>query len=73
MWGECFHSPEFAIGEKVVVREGLLKGLKGTVDQINRKMLKISIDAVPGSIMIEIDPRQLISEESGLYYKVASA
>ena len=70
--GECFHSPEFAFGEKVVVKEGPLKGLKGTVGRVNRQMLKISIDGVPGSIMIEIDPRQLISEESGLYFKVAS-
>ena len=70
--GECFYAPEFTIGERVKVREGPLAGLIGIIDEINRKLLRVCIDALPGSIVIEIDPRQLQSEESGLYKVIAS-
>ena len=60
------------VGEKVVVREGPLKGLRGVVDKIQNRLLRIGIEAVPGTIMIEIDPQQVISEESGIYHTVAS-
>ena len=60
------------LGEKVVVREGPLKGLKGVVDKIQNRLLRVGIEAVPGAIMIEIDPRQVIAEESGIYQTLAS-
>ena len=71
--GECFEAPEFSVGEKVMVRKGPLKGLKGTVDEVHQRMLRVGIESLPGGIMIEIDPRQLISEESGIYHTIASA
>ena len=71
--GECFEAPEFSVGEKVMVRDGPLKGLKGTVDIVHQRMLRVGIESLPGGIMIEIDPRQLISEESGIYHTIASA
>ena len=69
--GECFHTPDFAVGERVVVLVGPLTGLCGVVDQINRRLLRVYIDAVPGAIVIEIDPKQLQSEDTGLYKVVA--
>ena len=71
--GECFHAPEFGVGERVVVREGPLTGLRGVVDQVNRGLLRVSIESVPGSIVVEIDPKQLQSEDSGLYMAVAGS
>ena len=70
--GACFDAPEFMVGEKVVVREGPLKGLRGVVDKIQNRLLRVGIEAVPGAIMIEIDPQQVISEESGIYHTAAS-
>lgn len=68
--GECFHTPEFVVGERVVVREGPLTGLRGIVDRVNRSLLRVFIDAVPGSIAIEINPKQLQSENSCLFKAV---
>ncbi|MCH2297960.1 MAG: hypothetical protein MK441_08660 [SAR324 cluster bacterium] len=71
--GEFFEAPEFSVGEKVMVREGPLKGLKGAVYEVHQRMLRVGIESLPGGILIEIDPRQLISEESGIYLTIASA
>ncbi len=65
--GECFHSPDFALGDPVFVREGPLTGLRGVVDKIRRDQLRIHVDALPGSIIIEIDPRQVQLDRDTLY------
>ena len=70
--GECFDAPEFMEGENVMVREGPLKGLRGVVDQVQNRLIKVGIKSFPGGIMIEIDPKDLISEETGIYHTVAS-
>ena len=57
--GQCFYSPEFAKGDLVQIHEGVLKGLIGYIDQVNRSLLRISIDAIPGSIMIEVTPHEV--------------
>ncbi|MBF0238876.1 MAG: hypothetical protein HQM12_14320 [SAR324 cluster bacterium] len=54
--GQCVQSPQFAVGDRVRITQGLLKGLVGCVDRINKKILRISVDSVPGSIAIEINP-----------------
>ena len=69
--GQCFHSPDFAVGDAVFVREGPLTGLRGVVDRVNRRQLRIHVDAMPGSIVIEIDPRQVQLERETLYTVVA--
>ena len=45
--GTCFHTDDFAIGDAVFVREGPMTGLRGVVDKLDHKKLKIHIDAIP--------------------------
>lgn len=71
--GTCFHSPEFAEGDWVCIREGVLKGLRGQVDRVNKKLLRLSIDSIPGSIAIEIHPGFVeLLEQDPLYLATAS-
>ena len=58
--GECFDAPEIMLGEKVMVNGGPLKGLKGIVDQVQNRLIKVGIESFPVGIMIEIDPKYLI-------------
>ncbi len=70
--GHCFHSPEFAEGDWVRVCEGPLTDLVGQIDQVNRKLLRISIDSVPGSIAIEVGPDCVeLLEQDSVYFAVA--
>jgi len=69
--GECFHSPDVVVGDTVLVREGPLTGLRGVVDQVNRRQLRVLVNAMPGSIVIEIDPRQIQLERETMYSVVA--
>ena len=41
------------------VRGGPLKGLRGVVDRMDRNKLHIHVDAIPGSVMIEVEPYQV--------------
>lgn len=71
--GSCFHSPEFAEGDWVSIREGVLKGLTGQVDRVNKKLLRISIGAIPGSIAIEINPNAVeLLEQDPVYLITAN-
>ena len=69
--GECFFATDFAIGDAVLVREGPLTGLKGIIDRIDRKKLHIHVDAIPGSVMIEVNPNQVQYEKDTIYELVA--
>jgi hypothetical protein len=47
--------------------EGPLTGLRGVVDRVNRRQLRVHVNAMPGSIVIEIDPRQIELERETMY------
>ena len=71
--GQCFHTPEFAEGDWVCIQEGVLKGLVGQIDQVNRKLLRISVHSVPGSIAIEVNPQHVeLLEKDSVYMTVVS-
>ncbi len=57
--GEIFSSQEFAVGMSVKVINGPLSGLTGFVDELNNNLIKLGIDAVPGSVSIHIPPEDL--------------
>ena len=70
--GNCFYNTDFKIGDEVFVREGPLLGLYGVIDKIDRKKLHIHIDAIPGSVMIEIEPRLIQFKNDRIYSAVAN-
>ena len=37
------------------------------VDRVNRRQLRVHVNAMPGSIVIEIDPRQIELERETMY------
>ncbi len=65
--GDCFHGTDFVVGDAVIVREGPLTGLRGVIDRMNRKRLYIHVDAIPGSVMIEVEPHQVQLEKEAAY------
>ncbi len=63
--------PDFSPGENVKIISGPLAGLKGVVDQVYKKRLRIYLQSIPSSINIEIDPLHLKSlEKTTLYQSV---
>ena len=70
--GECFHSPEFAKGDFVRVCEGPLTGLVGQIDWAKKKLLRLSVSSVPGSIAIEVNPMYVELIERDPLYATAS-
>ncbi|PCI28587.1 MAG: hypothetical protein COB67_05975 [SAR324 cluster bacterium] len=46
-------------GSWVEVTHGPLKGLKGIVDRVNKEMVHISVDSIPGSVGIELNASYL--------------
>ena len=58
-WGACFCGTDFEVGDAVFVREGPLTGLRGVIDRLDRKKLHIHVDAIPGSVMIDVEPHQV--------------
>ena len=66
--GDCFHGTDLVVGNAVIVREGPLTGLRGVIDRMNSKKLYIHVDAIPGSVMIEIEPHQVQLEKDTAYY-----
>ena len=70
--GDCFHSIDLVVGDNVIVGEGPLKGLRGVIDRMDRKKLYIHVDAIPGSVTIEIDPHQVQLEKDSAYSLVTS-
>ena len=70
--GDCFYSTDFEVGEAVFVREGPLAGLWGVIDRLDSKKLHIHVDAIPGSVMIDVEPNQVQLEKDALYSLVTS-
>ena len=70
--GDCFFSTDFEVGDAVFVREGPLTGLRGVINRLDRKKLQIHIDAIPGSVMIDVEPHQVQLEKDELYRLVTS-
>jgi len=70
--GDCFHGTELVVGDAVIVREGPLTGLRGVIDRMNLKTLYIHVDAIPGSVMIEVEPHQVQEEKDKVYSLVSS-
>ena len=61
--GTCFFGTDFEVGDPVFVCEGPLTGLRGVIDKLDHKKLHIHIDAIQGSVMIEVEPHQVQLEE----------
>ncbi|MFL2809734.1 MAG: transcription termination/antitermination protein NusG [bacterium] len=68
--GDCFCGTDFKVGDSVFVREGLLKGLRGVIDRLDPKKLHIHVDAIPGSVMIDVEPHQVQLEKDTIYQQV---
>ena len=68
----CFHGKELVVGDAVIVRDGPLTGLRGVIDRMDRKKLYIHVDAIPGSIMIEVESHQVLLEKDSTYFLVTS-
>ena len=49
------------------MREGPLTGLRGVVDRLDRKKLHIHVDAIPGSVMIDVEAHQVQLEKDAAY------
>ena len=70
--GDCFHGTDLVVGDAVIVRDGPLTGLRGVIDRMARKKLYIHVDVIPGSVMIEVEPHQVLLEKDTAYSLVAS-
>ena len=70
--GDCFHGTDLVVGDTVIVREAPLTGLRGVIDRMDRKKLYIHVDAIPGSVMIEVEPHQVLLEKDTAYSLVNS-
>ena len=70
--GDCFHGIDLVVGDAVIVIEGPLTGLRGMIDRMDRKKLYIHVDAIPGSVMIEVEPHQVQLEKDSAYSLVTS-
>jgi transcriptional antiterminator NusG len=65
--GACFFGTYFEFGDAVFVIDGPLTGLRGVIDRLERKKLHIHVDAIPGSVMIEVEPHQVQLEKDTVY------
>ena len=70
--GACFVGTDFEIGDSVFVKEGPLTGLRGVVDRLDNKILHIHVDAIPGSVMIDVEPQQVQLEKDTVYSLVTN-
>ena len=70
--GDCFHGTGLVVGDDIIVSDGPLTGLRGVIDRMDRKKLYIHVDAIPGSIMIEVEQYQVLLEKDTAYSIVAS-
>jgi transcription antitermination factor NusG len=68
--GDCFFGTDFEVGDSVFVREGPLTGLRGVIDRLDRRKLHIHVDAIPGSVMIDVEPHQVQLEKDTVYQLV---
>ena len=70
--GSCFSGADFEVGDWVLVREGPLTGLRGVIDRLDSKKLHIHVDAIPGSVMIDVEPYKVQREKDAVYHLVAN-
>ena len=70
--GACFFGTDFEVGNSVFVKEGPLTGLRGVIDRLDHKKLHIHVDAIPGSVMIDVEPHQVQLEKDTLYSLITS-
>ena len=70
--GACFFGTDFEIGDPVFVREGPLTGLRGVIDRLDGNKLHIHVDAIPGSVMIDMEPHQVQLEKDAVYQLVTN-
>ena len=70
--GDCFFGTDFEVGDSVFVKEGPLTGLRGVIDRLDRKKLHIHVDAIPGSVMIDVEPDQVQLEKDTVYQLVTN-
>jgi transcription termination/antitermination protein NusG len=70
--GACFFGTDFEVGDAVFVKEGPLTGLRGVIDRLDRNKLHIHVDAIPGSVMIEVEPHQVQHEKDAVYESVTN-
>ena len=68
--GACFFFFSFEVGDSVFVKEGPLTGLRGMIDRLDHKKLHIHVDAIPGSVMIEVEPHQVHLVKDAVYQLV---
>lgn len=57
--GQITNFNEFASGMQVKVIQGPLMGVEGFVDDIHRDLIKISVESIPGSVAIQVNPCQI--------------
>ena len=70
--GDCFFGTDLMVGDDVIVKDGPLTGLRGVIDRIDRKKFYIHVDAIPGSVMIEVESHQVQLEKDTAYSLVTS-
>ena len=70
--GDCFYGTDIEVGDSVFVKEGPLTGLRGVIDRLDRKKLHIHVDAIPGSVMIDVEPHQVQLEKDLVYQLVTN-
>ena len=70
--GACFFGTDFEVGDFVFVKEGPLTGLRGVIDRLDRKKLHIHVDAILGSVMIDVEPYQVQLEKDAVYQLVTN-
>lgn len=57
--GKILTFNEYLTGMKVKIVQGPLAGLIGRIDEVQRNLLKVSIDSIPGSVAIQVNPSLL--------------
>ena len=70
--GDCFYGTDLVVGDAVIVRDGPLTGLRGIIDKMYSKKLYIYVDAIPGSVMIAVEPHQVQLDKNSSYSLVSS-
>ena len=70
--GACFFGTDFEVGDSVFVKEGPLIGLRGVIDRLDRNKLHIHVDAIPGSVMIDVESYQVQLEKNTIYQLVTN-
>ena len=71
--GRCFHAPEYAQGDWVRIRDGVMEGLVGQIDWMKKNLLRITVNGIAGSVAIEVNPYQVeLLEKDPIYRAVVS-